>query len=539
MSGFPSPEFNRAAGRDESAVGPRATAMFGLCALAGLASALELVATTHGPGLAWDSVSYLSIGVNIARGQGVSGLSGNAVTLFPPGLPLVAAVGGAIGVGPQLAVRVFNAVCAALIVVIGHKLLDSAMLRNNVLWGATALLSFSPILLSLNKMALTEPAFTVMVGLLLLEMQRIWHTRQLNPADALSITVICSVAFLLRYVGLVLIAATVLGLMVALPRTRTIAVRVGGVVGAALVVPSAWMARNFVTDGTLLGNRPRSTDSFSDVIASSVSTLAQWTLPVSGAPRTVSALFLLVLTLAAGFLHTHNLLDHGGSGLARRTANLGPAILFCVVYVTFIVFAQLTITFNRLDSRLLSPIYLPAFLLATVAVSGALDWADSVKRKRLASGFLVAMLSFFGLVQIVGTGQQIRQGLSIGIGYNSDRWRQSETARAARHLVESESWLVFSNQYPGLWAATGHQPIMAIPRFADPRDSDPPIDDPLARFADEVNCSKHRVMLVMFNDGETYSYPIATIGEVVDIAEIADLADGSVFEAKAINACIT
>lgn len=379
MSEFPSPEFNRSGRRDEPAAFARAKAISGLCVLAGLASALQLIATVHGPGLTWDSVSYLSIGVNIAHGRGISGLSGDSVTPFPPGLPLIAALGDAVGVGPQLAVRLFNAICAALIVLIGHKLLRTAMLQNGVLWGSTALLGLSPILLSLNKMALTEPTFNVMIGLSLLVMQRVWRTRQLSTANAVSIVAICWGAFLFRYVGLVLIATALLGLVVALPRTPAMAIRVCGVLGAACVVPSAWMARNYATDRTLLGNRPRSVDSLSDVIAGSITTFAQWTLPVSGAPRTISALFLLVLLLAAAYLFTGKLLTHGGRGSTIRAATFGPAALFCVVYVTFIALAQLTITFNQLNSRLLSPIYLPAFVLATIAVSGALDWSCSVK----------------------------------------------------------------------------------------------------------------------------------------------------------------
>ena len=61
--------------------------------IAAAAGLLTIVATSRGPGLSPDSMEYITGGVNLANGSGITGTDGAPITVFPPALSVVAALG--------------------------------------------------------------------------------------------------------------------------------------------------------------------------------------------------------------------------------------------------------------------------------------------------------------------------------------------------------------------------------------------------------------------------------------------------------------
>jgi hypothetical protein len=122
------------------------------CAVAML---LAVVATWKGPGLSPDSVVYLSTGVNLADEGELQNLSGTDLTLFPPGLPVVAAFGELVGLGGEQTLRIVSVASFGAMVALGNLLLRRAVPLRGVVIGGTVLLAASPVLLGISKMAWT------------------------------------------------------------------------------------------------------------------------------------------------------------------------------------------------------------------------------------------------------------------------------------------------------------------------------------------------------------------------------------------------
>src|SRR4029453_11048613 len=88
-----------------------------------LALALALIATWKGPGLSNDSVAYLSAGVNIADSHGITTLDDRSLTVFPPGLPVIAASGETVGLGVEMTARLVSVVSFGAMVLLGNVML--------------------------------------------------------------------------------------------------------------------------------------------------------------------------------------------------------------------------------------------------------------------------------------------------------------------------------------------------------------------------------------------------------------------------------
>ena len=133
--------------------------VWALVALSAWAALLTLFATRHGPGLSPDSVYYLSSGISLADAGQLRQLTGHPMTVFPPGLPALIAIGVWCGVDAETAARIVCVATAAAIVVLGHLLLRQLDLGHRALWTATVLLAGSPVLLAVDRMAWSEPPF--------------------------------------------------------------------------------------------------------------------------------------------------------------------------------------------------------------------------------------------------------------------------------------------------------------------------------------------------------------------------------------------
>ena len=108
------------------------------------------VSTMQGPGLSPDSVAYLSAGLNLAEGDGLLKYTGGTLTVFPPGLPLLIAIGEICGLEKEWTVRLLNACSFALIVVLSSVLLHSLVANRRLAHGATFFISVSVSLLGVG-----------------------------------------------------------------------------------------------------------------------------------------------------------------------------------------------------------------------------------------------------------------------------------------------------------------------------------------------------------------------------------------------------
>ena len=138
---------------------------------------LVAIATWQGPGTSADSILYLSSGISLAHGHGLVTLAGSSLTLFPPGLPFLAALGEWIGVGAEAMLRLVSIVSIGAIVALGSVMLMRIILNRTIAISATVLLAVSQVLFGVSKMAWSEPPFIAVTLVLLLVLGGVWERR--------------------------------------------------------------------------------------------------------------------------------------------------------------------------------------------------------------------------------------------------------------------------------------------------------------------------------------------------------------------------
>lgn len=490
-----------------------------------------LLATRHGPGMNPDSSYYLSSGLSLARGDGLRALGGSPMTIFPPGLPALIALGELAGSSPEMTVRVLGATCFSCTVLLGHLLLRRHVATSWIVTVGTLLLGVSVVLLSVAEMAWTEPAFILTTVGLILVLERITLSRRL-AAPMMGAAVLVWAAFLLRYSGLALVAAGSITILLSRDPLRRPLRALGAAAGFAALaatIPLLWMARNHRTDGTLMGPRFPSTDAPIETLARFVATLGRWVFPrptplaLQAAAGAVVATCLLVWLALATQAATRSARDR--RQLPARDTTLVALTTFALTYSGYLVAAQLTTAFDEIGTRLMSPLLVP-FLVVTLVGLERLLAGRAARWPALAAAAppVLAVLLVGHSVVFAG---HVHTSASDGIGYASTSWQRSPLAAAAAELPADAT--VYTNAPAGLWAVTRREPLERAPERTVRR-SDVQVELSPA-FLDDVACTN--TYLVWFDDipGDFLFTP-DELTRHVQVEESARTDDGTLYRLR-------
>jgi hypothetical protein len=186
--------------------------------LALLSGFLTIIANRSGVGWSWDTSDYVAVGKNFANGNGLLDATGIPMTVRPPGLSIFIGLGDLLGLSVNLTVQILNSVCAAVLVLGAHQLLQIAEVKKSIAVIATAFIAFSPALLWQYSMIWSEPPFiALLIVSMLISLQHmknlkfvslvfvfiaLFFVRYVGPVFAVTIAV-CSVFFDRRQLGLI------------------------------------------------------------------------------------------------------------------------------------------------------------------------------------------------------------------------------------------------------------------------------------------------------------------------------------------------
>jgi hypothetical protein len=414
---------------------------------------VTMIATRRGLGLNPDSIYYISAGLNLAQGEGLTHLYGKPLTVFPPAMSAIIAAGTRVGINDVELLRGLHSLSFAAVVLLSYVLLRRHVASRTLILGTTIFIAASGVLLTLSATVLSEPLFLVvaMAFIIVLEdlLSRPRHIWLLASAIALS-----WLAFLLRYSGISFVpigfAALLIGLRsvgsgFALKRAAIFSV-------CAASVPVAWMLRNRAIDGTLTGSRSPSVDGPAINAYRSAETVGRWFWLVPGPTATalaaaVGGLLLASLVAALWRLRTPESKTDGSS--------LVPVAVFTFGYAAYLIVAASLTAFNPIDFRLLSPIYAPLVILAAVALDRLWERLSPPKRTILAA-VLVSAIALQALASF-----SVVERFAVGQGYAKQAWRNSDLAAIVARLPEKT--IVFSNEPAGLWAQTRRDGIRMAP----------------------------------------------------------------------------
>ena len=499
-----------------------------------LGCALVLLATSrYGAGLSSDSVGYISAARSLVTDGTLTTYLGEPMVNWPPLYPaLLASVYWLTGVDPLYSAAWVNTLLFGLIAGAGSLLFVRSECggRPFALLGSIALVLAEP-LLSVSRMALSELLFILWVVLFLLFAQR-WR-RFAGWGSLVSMCIVAALAALTRYIGVTLIAT---GLVLVLLDDRQrwmVRMRQGVLFSLAAALPLAlWLWRNWIVCGSFMGSRAPSVDGLGCNLVLAFTALVSWITPYKLFPQI--SLALAVGALAAGLAAAVILLVRWARHRALRGTLLHyavhllqhetfSALLFACIYGLFLVISASTAAIDVIDSRLMSPLFVPLLWLVLVLMARfAQRWQGRTWLRHLPlTLFIVVFILYGGIV----SGYRLTKCLTEGAGgYATDSWQTSETVAYLRSL--SFDGPTFSNA-PDVTYILADRPTLFSPKETAGRSS--LVLNTLDELANTWPESSPALLVWFDNAGRSYLYTPAELQTIVNIEPLARLGDGIVY----------
>ncbi len=372
--------------------------------LLGLAAVLILLAATlpHGIGVTSDCVDYFSTAKNLTRGQGFLQHDGMPYASWPPLYPMLLALGHRLSAGPETTALILNALSIFLTLwLLARWLLINLRHRFVAHWAAlVVLLHFA--LWDVAFHAWTEPLFNLMLMVFLLKLPEV--AREDRWGTLLGLALLASAAWLLRYVGLTLVAVAGLFILFAEGMSWPRRLSRAAVFGLVAATPTAlWMIRNLQVMGQMAGER--SPSAFGLALNLRRLLKAGWWIVPESWGKALPSLVLIALILALSAL-AFLLRKKTGHLLLRR-----GLLLFSGLYIMLLLYTSSRFAFEAILSRYLIPIFLP--LLLWMAIQ--LDQIMSSWKLRMGRVLLAAVLTLWLIFPAAQTMARVVGARHVGI----------------------------------------------------------------------------------------------------------------------------
>lgn len=391
-----------------------------------LAMGLVLVASRSGIGISPDSVSYVAAATSWANGDGLLTFTGEPLTLFPPGLPILLGSLGWFGIPLTGAALVINVLAAGALVLGAYLLGRIVGLSPALALGAAAMVAVAPAMVDNLSMLWTEGLFSVLVLGLLLVVAR--ATRRRAGADwgtILGSAALVWAATAVRYVGVTLVAVVLVGLWLAGRGHPGCLMRAVLATGLALAGPLLIVLRNLVVTGEPLGERYPGSQTIPQAMERAARLWGDYVVQAKDGPWPLLVGLLVLVLLGIGAF----------VGVRCRPEVL-PVAVFLGIYWVAIWWSQGTTRIDVGSDRLGFPAFAPAVVLALV---GAAALVGPV-RHRLPRTVTVASATVLMAVVVLAALASWRLATDAGEqgrGYAAEDRVRSPLGEAVAALPES------------------------------------------------------------------------------------------------------
>ena len=515
--------------------------LIALAALVGAGIALARQAA-YGATLYYDSVIYISVARNLLAGDGFADFLGEIHITWPPLYPLALA-GAGLGIVDPLAIAgpLNAAIFALTIFVVGRYLRRRLASRYLALWACFAL-GLSIHLTSQAATALSEPLFILLATLALARADD--YLEGGKRSALLWAAVFGALAWQTRYVGVVVPAAIGLALLLQAGAPLGDRLRRCVAVGLIAALPMAiWLLRNYLLTGMLTEHSPPVDYSLAELALEALGGLWGWAyfnpawarieglafLPAASAGLLIAALG----AIAVGYPIARILRGGGNPQSASRPCWLFGG--FALLYAALLFFSLYGLgrPHNGIESRLLTPLYLPLAVVVAVAADRLLaEMRDGERRRvwgaalRPAWVALLAALTLWLLVLAVPNGRVIAWANSdeFQSGYAAQPWVGSDTLRHIREYPMGGS--VFSNHPPAVYLHNGREALHYRLNLR------PYEDEYAASLSERLEYAEDGAWVVWFKGGDEVYAADAYLPQMraLDrLRPVAEFADGVIF----------
>lgn len=410
-----------------------------------------------GPGVGGDATIYITTARNLLAGKGL-GLINPAgefrlLPYFPPFYPLSLAFFGWIGLDPAGFSGPFNIILFAVTVFTVAKMVSQT--AENWIAGLLTgtLLAVSPILIPAYSWAMSEPLSIALMVIGFIALAQYLSTGRHSRLYISAIS--CGLSFLTRYSMAACLICTCLILLFAQKKLFRIRLRETVVYGLVAFLPMLiWLiydirmtstvaSRSFLENANLWEEIRRFNSQLQPVFL-------QWLLPDSiinaqSFPTWAnSVVYYLILVfpfiscIAVPHRNTGDLNDRILNFLSLIFCSFFYIYLFVILLTSITTYPPITI-----GSRMLLPAHFSFLCLIGSAFAKLLrNRQFSTQLKYIITFCLIGLAATYGLRSF----RIARQNAIDGLGYNSVKWRESETVAYIRDHIPPEQLIVTNEE---------------------------------------------------------------------------------------------
>jgi hypothetical protein len=373
-----------------------------------------------GVGISPDSIMYASTATNIQAHASLLTFNKHPITFFPVFYPFFLGVIQFITrVDPIKAGAMIDASLFAAVVFTSGWIMEKFVTHARIYkWLILAAIILSPGLLEIYTYLWSETLFILETLFFILVYWRYLQTHTLKWL--LMVGVVTAIACITRYVGVTIVATG--GLLLLLDNELPIKKKIGHILfygGVSVSLLIANLVLNRLTTGLSTGTREPSVTSFQENLHYAGTVICDWgALSNKSYPYATLVAGVILLALIAVLLWKTI------KGKINSYENI--VIAFAVVYGLFIVIWASLSRFERINSRLISPMFIPLLIACT-------SWAPDVillvksKAKYVLAGLAVILMLAFEYATYQIDWQRYDDENDYGIpGYSDDDWNKSE-----------------------------------------------------------------------------------------------------------------
>jgi len=377
-----------------------------------------------GVGLSPDSIGYISTARNIADGTGVLSYDGNPLVVQPPLYPAILGfIDYLIGIDPVTSTKVVNSIIFCLIIYFGGMLTFKFFsFWPTIAFLGTFIFVFSSALISISTMAWSEPLFILFTLLSFCYFYK--YEDQNNKVTLIIFSIIVALSTLTRYIGVTLIIWGIIVIVInskANIKIRFMHMFLFSVISSTPLF--LWMIRNYSISGTFFGPRASSIYSLYQNLYFSKNNILLWFLPQRISSNNTMQLLLLLFFVLFILYEIKNKWQTI-KNLLKKTNSL---LLFSFIYSSFLIISSTTTAYDKINNRLLSPVYIPITLLLLIFfVTIFFSFEKYFPRKYIKMGLILCI--------VVWLFYPVRNSILLtsnifyyGQGYSSNTWQESET----------------------------------------------------------------------------------------------------------------
>ncbi|MFY9402019.1 MAG: hypothetical protein WAQ07_01240 [Candidatus Omnitrophota bacterium] len=488
---------------------------------------LVLICTSrYGVGLSPDSVVYISVARNLILGKGYLDWAGNPLIVFPPLFSTILAAIGLTGMDPLYGARFLNVIIFGLIIFTSGQLFRKFIQTKEIIILGTISVLFSIPIFLVSYMAWSEPLFILLVNLFIFCLYKFINKARWSTLILLS--AIAALSCLQRYIGVTLIISGFISIFLLLPKSSFLQRLKYGIIFSIISTSifSIWPIRNYILTQTFFGTRFPSDFTLLQNIYYTFDTLTLWFLP-SNMPFlirgiTVGLLILLIITLTF-----YRYLKSNEEGI-NRIRQVLPAGIFLLVYTIFLIISGARFAFDRINLRLLSPIYIFTIFLILVNIENLLILLPYQQVSKKILRFTVYTIFIFSLFYPLTYNiyRVIHSRQSGIVEYSTQAWRKSSLILwLQEHKLDAA---IASNVPEAIYIHTGKKSNLSPKKHE--HDSSASKGDNLYEIKEKLKLTHEKIYLVWFkNIARDFLYNIEELSSVFNLQEIINLSDGIVY----------